>query len=140
MMYAWLAATLIFAVVEACTLQLISIWFAGGALAAFVCAVLGTDVNVQWIVFAAVSALLLAVTKPVVKKLTKNQCEKTNIDAQIGKITVVTKKIDNIAEVGEVKLNGLYWSARSEDGNVIEADERVRIKNVEGVKLIVEKE
>lgn len=140
MMYAWLAAALIFAVAEACTLQLISIWFAGGALAAFVCAVLGTDVNVQWIVFAAVSALLLAVTKPVVKKLTKNQCEKTNIDAQIGKITVVTKKIDNIAEVGEVKLNGLYWSARSEDGNVIEADERVRIKNVEGVKLIVEKE
>ncbi len=140
MAYAWLAAIVAFSVIEACTAQLVSIWFAGGALAAFIGCMLGANMSVQWILFTAFSILLLIITKPIVKKLVGNHKEKTNVDAQIGKVTVVTKKIDNIAEQGEVKLNGLFWSARSDDGSIIEENEKVRIKGVEGVKLIVEKE
>lgn len=140
MVYAWLGAIAAFSVIEACTAQLVSIWFAGGAFAAFIGCIAGASQSVQWILFAVFSILLLLVTKPIAKKLTKNQKEKTNVDAQIGKVTIVTKRIDNLAEEGEVKLNGLFWSARSEDGSIIEKNETVRIKSVEGVKLMVEKE
>lgn len=140
MIYAWLLAIVAFVLIEIFTTQLVSIWFAGGALAAFIGCLAGAGQTVQWILFIAFSVFLLIITKPLVKKLTKNQREKTNIDAQIGKTTVVTQKIDNIAETGEVKLNGLFWAARSADNSVIEKDEQVRVKNVEGVKLIVEKE
>lgn len=140
MVYVWLGALAAVAVLEACTAQLVSIWFAGGALAAFCVCLADFDEPIQWAVFVIVSLLLLIMTKPIVKKLTKNQNVKTNIDSQIGKITVVTETIDNISEKGEVKVGGLYWSARSEDGSVIEAEEKVRIRAVEGVKLIVERE
>lgn len=137
MIYAWLAAILFFTLIEICTTQLVSVWFAGGALAAFVSCLAGADKTIQWVLFAAVSAMLLVLTKPLVKKLTQNKPEKTNIDSQIGKTTVVTKKIDNIAETGEVKLGGLYWSARSSDGTVIEENEKVVVEKIDGVKLIV---
>lgn len=140
MVYFWLGAAVVFALIEAFTVQLVSIWFAGGALAAFAGCAANAPEPWQWVIFAGVSLLLLSVTKPAVKRLTKNQTEKTNIDAQIGKITVVTETIDNISEKGAVKLGGLYWTARSGDGSVIEKEEKVRIKAVEGVKLIVEKE
>lgn len=137
MVYAWLAAIIAFAVIEAMTAQLVSIWFAGGAVAAFIASIAGAGTMTQWILFVAVSALLLIFTKPFVKKITNREPEKTNVDAQIGKTTVVTQKIDNIAETGEVKLNGISWSARSTDGGIIEAGKTVSVEKVEGVKLIV---
>lgn len=140
MVYVWLCACIVFAIIEVCTAQLVSVWFAGGALVAFIAAAAGANESVQWILFALFSVLLLIITKPIVRKLTKNQSEKTNVDAQIGKVTVVTETIDNLSEKGAVKLGGLYWTARSTDGSVIDENERVRIKAVEGVKLIVEKE
>ena len=75
--------------------------------------------------------------KPFVKKITSREPEKTNVDAQIGKTTIVTKKIDNISETGEVKLNGVTWSARSINGDCIDEGSTVIVEKVEGVKLIV---
>ena len=137
MVYAWLIAAILFVVIESVTTQLISIWFAAGAVAAFIAALAGGNLTVQWSLFIAFSLVLLIATKPLVKKLTKNSTAKTNVESNIGKITVVTSKIDNIAETGEVKLNGLVWSARSLDGEVIEEGSKVIVKKVEGVKLIV---
>ena len=136
-LYAWLIAIILFAIIEIVTVQLVSVWFAGGAVAAFIAALAGADISIQWICFVAVSALLLIFTKPFVKKVTHREPEKTNIDAQIGKTTVVTKRIDNIAETGEVKLNGISWTARSIDNEIIEVGTTVFVEKVDGVKLIV---
>jgi len=137
MTYAWLAAIIAFVAIEAMTSQLVSVWFAGGALAAFIGACFGTGITIQWILFVATSALLLILTKPFVKKITGRTPEKTNTEAHIGKTTIVTRTIDNIKESGEVKINGVSWSARSDDESVIEDGEKVIIKRIEGVRLIV---
>ncbi len=137
MVYMWLGAVILFALVEVITTQLVSIWLAGGALAAFCASLAGADVTLQWILFVAVSAILLILTKPLVKKIINREPEKTNIDAQIGKTTIVTQKIDNIKETGEVRLNGISWTARSENGEPIDEGSRVLVEKIDGVKLIV---
>lgn len=133
----WLVATIAFALVEAVTPQLVSIWLAGGAAVAFVVSIFGTQLYVQVIVFVAVSILLLALTRPFVKRLAKKEPEMTNSDANIGKIGVVTEQIDNLASLGSVRLDGLEWSAKSESGEIINVGEKVVVTAIEGVKLIV---
>ena len=77
-------------------------------------------------------------TRPLCRKFLVSKQEKTNVDAVVGKVCLVTEEIRNIDEVGEVKLGGLCWSARAADGRVIAVGEQVTVKEVQGVKLIVE--
>ncbi len=134
----WLAATIVFALVEAITPQLVSIWFAGGAVSAFVVSLFDTPFYVQIIVFTAVSILLIVLTRPFVKRLMKRSPEATNSDANIGKTAVVLSDIKEDS-VGTVFLDGLEWSAKSKDGKFIEKGSKVTVSAIEGVKLIVEK-
>ena len=71
--------------------------------------------------------------------LTKQKFSPTNADRFVGETAVVTQAIDNIAETGLVKLQGTVWTARTADGSVIAEGEKVTVKAIEGVKLIVEK-
>lgn len=137
MVYVWLIAIIAFVVIEVLTSALVSVWFAGGAVVAFISALSGANIVTQWILFVLASALLLIFTKPLIKKIMGKNGEKTNIDANLGKITVVTETIDNLAQTGEVNLNGLSWTARSLDGEIIPEGTKVIVKKVEGVKLIV---
>ena len=139
MVFVWIAATIAFIIVEAATAQLVTIWFAAGSAAATIAALLKADTLVQFIVFVAVSLIALAITRPLVKKLTKQKFSPTNADRFIGEKATVTQKIDNIAQTGLVKLQGTVWTARSADGSVIADGETVTVKAIEGVKLIVEK-
>lgn len=138
MVYVWLVAIIAFVIIEALTSGLVSVWFAGGAVAALISALAGAGIVTQWIVFILASALILIFTKPLIKKVIGKSGEKTNIDANLGKVTIVTETIDNLAQTGEVNLNGLSWTARSADGEVIQKGTKVVVKRVEGVKLIVE--
>lgn len=135
----WLVLFVALIVLELATTQLICIWFAGGALASFICALLNLNVAVQSIVFVLVSAILLMLTKNVVKKLKQEPGEKTNTEALIGQSAVVTEEISNKKAKGSVKIRGLEWSARSLDENDIPAESYVIVKEIDGVKLIVEK-
>ena len=92
----WLVLFVALIVLELATTQLICIWFAGGALASFICALLNLNVAVQSIVFVLVSAILLMLTKNVVKKLKQEPGEKTNTEALIGQSAVVTEEISNM--------------------------------------------
>lgn len=134
----WLAATIVFALVEAITPQLVSIWFAGGAVSAFVVSLFDTPFYVQIIIFTAVSIFLIVLTRPFVKRLTKRSPEATNSDANIGKTAVVLSDIKEDS-VGTVFLDGLEWSAKSTDGRFIKKGSKVTVSAIEGVKLIVEK-
>lgn len=136
----WLAFIIVFVVIEGANPQLVSIWFAGGALISMIVSFFGVSAQIQIIVFVFSSAALLALTRPLVKKKFKVNTIKTNSDSNIGKTGVVTTKIDNDLAKGLVKLEGLAWSARSADNSVIEEGEFVTVERIEGVKLIVNKQ
>ena len=137
--FLWLAAAIILAIVEANTVQLVSIWFAVGALAAMVPAIIGMDFTAQFAVFTVVSILVLAITRPFVKKKLTVQNTETNSRALIGKVDKVIQPIDNLQSQGRVMVEDMDWSARSENGEPIDVGEEVLIKEIQGVKLIVEK-
>lgn len=134
----WLVLFVVLVIIEMISLGLTTIWFAGGALIAFIAAVLGAPIPVQIILFFGVSILLLLFTRPiVVKHLAKNKV-KTNVDSLVGQTAVVTKTIDNIQAQGQVVVNGQEWTARSQEENVvIEEGKKVTIIQISGVKLIV---
>lgn len=135
----WVIAMLVFLVVEGITAGLASIWFAIGALAAMVVAMLGGSLLVQIIVFVVVSAVTLYFTRPLAKKYVNGKVVPTNADMTIGKDCRVVEAIDNIAGTGAVYVDGKTWTARSVTDEVIPEGELVRAEKIEGVKLIVSK-
>lgn len=140
MAWLWAAAMVIFLLVEAAAPGLICIWFALGALAAMISAALNGPVWLQFAWFLVVSAATLAVTRPLVKKYVNSRKVATNADRNIGRSAVVTERIDNLAAAGAVQLDGVVWTARSVDDAPIEAGERVVVREIQGVKLLVERE
>ena len=135
--YIWLAAIIVFLLVEAGTVALVSIWFAGGALLAMIAAALGAGVPVQLAVFVLSSGLLLALMWPLAKKRINGRHVHTNADRLIGREVLVTEQIENLKETGEIKVNGVLWTAVSADGSVIPAGALVRIERLEGAKVYV---
>lgn len=136
----WVAALVVFLIVEAVTAGLVSIWFVCGSLVALICAALGAAVWLQIFWFVIVSVATLVLTRPLVKRYVDSRSVATNADRSIGRAAVVTERIDNLAATGAVKLDGVVWTARSTDDAVaIETGERVTVRAIEGVKLIVER-
>ena len=133
----WLILLVAFAVVEGATVSLVSMWFIGGAAAALIAALCGAEIWLQVVLFFAVSIALLLCLRPISKRLLRQKKVATNADSNIGKEAVVTEEIDNLQGKGAVKIAGVEWSARSEDGSVIEKGAVVRIERIEGVKVCV---
>ena len=133
----WLALVIFFAVIEGVTPQLVSIWFAGGALVSLIVSLFGAPLWVEVIVFVAVSAILLILTRPLVKRRFAKQIVKTNADALVGGEAVVTQTINNVEGSGLAKILGQVWSARSATGETIPEGTAVTVERIEGVKLIV---
>ena len=134
----WFVALVVFLIIEAaCPIHLVSVWFAAGALAALVTQVLGGALWLQILLFSLVSCGLLACLWPVTRKLLNLKLTKTNIDALIGTLGIVTEAIDNVESHGQVKLGAMFWSARSTDGTPIPAGTHVRVDSIEGVKVLV---
>ena len=131
----WIAAAVVFLVIEMSTAALVSLWFTVGALAALGLALLKLALWVQVLAFLAVSGALLAMLRPMLKKHIK--ITRTNVDSLIGKKGIVTADIDNLSAVGQIKLNGMEWTARSSSGNPIPAGTAVLVDRIEGVKAFV---
>lgn len=134
----WLGVMILAAVVEAAVPSLVSVWFVPGGLAALIVSLLGGQLWLQAAVFLAVSAIALALTRPLSKRLLNRRRERTNADRVVGAAGLVTQDVDNVRATGRVSVMGNSWSARStqKDGK-IEAGSRVRIERIEGVKLLV---
>ncbi|MBQ2803195.1 MAG: NfeD family protein [Lachnospiraceae bacterium] len=138
MMILWLVVLVLTIGIEACTLGLTSIWFAGGALIAIIAAALNAPVVLQVILFLVVSLLLLIFTRPIAVKYFNKDRVKTNVESLIGRQAIVTSEIDNLHGIGQATVGGTEWTARSYD-----AEERiavgtvVEIVSIDGVKLIV---
>ncbi len=132
----WLIIAGLLAVIEAFTLGLTTIWFAGGAVAASISAMLGAGTVIQVIIFLIVSMILLAVTRPVVKAKLNSRTEKTNVEALIGQEGVVEEDIFPHTN-GQVKVDGKMWTAAC-SGSAIKKGTVVIIKSIRGVTLTVE--
>ena len=138
--YLWLILMVVFLVVEAATVGLVSIWMAGGALITMFVSLTGISFKWQLLVFVVTSFILLVLTRPLVKKHINNKHEKTNSDMVIGKEVIVTEDINNKAQTGEAIYEGMTWMARSKwDDMIYKKGDRVEVIAIEGVKLIVTK-
>ena len=131
----WLALMILFIIMEALTVQLLSTWFAAGALAAMIISLLGGAVWLQIVVFFVVSIVLLVLLWPMARKHIKAKAVATNADALVGRVCTVTEAIDPI-EGGRVKVGDVTWSARGE--KTIPAGAQVKILKIQGAKVFVE--
>lgn len=137
MVWFWAAAFVVFVITEVATFTaLVSVWFAVGALAAMFCAMADVAFVWQMAVFIGVSAFVLLITRPIVRKL-QGEKKDTNYELEVGKQAVVVESINNSTAEGRVKLDGVDWAARSEDSSQIGEGEVVTVKKVDGAKLIV---
>ena len=133
----WLALLIVFLLVEASTVTMVSIWFMAGSLAAMIVSFLGGQIWLQVVVFLVVSAALLICLRPFAKKYLTPRIVKTNVDSVVGTKGRVTAAIDNGEAAGQVKLGAMEWSARSTDGSPIEKGTLVTVDRVEGVRVFV---
>ena len=133
----WLVALILFAVAEAATVGLVSIWFAGGSLAALIAAGVGGSIPLQIVLFLVVSCVMLALLRPFVKKISMPHRTRTNADRHIGQTALVTEEINNLEETGAVRLDGIIWTARSEGGETIPVGTLITVKRIAGAKVWV---
>ncbi len=141
MMIVWLVVLIIAIVIEAVTMGLASIWFAGGALVAVIAATFQAPLAVQIILFLVVSLILLFFTRPIAVKYFNKDRIRTNVESLVGRQAIVISRINNLQGIGQVAVGGQEWSARSfYDDVTLEAGAVVEIMAVSGVKLIVREE
>lgn len=134
----WLVLFVILLVIEIFTMGLTTIWFAGGAIMAFLAGMLGFGLAVQIIVFLVVSIVLLIITRPVAVKYFNKERQKTNAESLIGQKALVLEDVDTLAAKGRVEICGQEWSAKTDDPNgKIAKNTVVVVEGIQGVKLIV---
>ena len=135
--YIWLGLMVLFLIVEATTVTMVSLWFAGGALAALAVSAMDGSFLLQIIAFALVSTVMLALLRPIARKHFTPKLTRTNVDSVIGMEGYVTGDIDNVAATGTVKLGAMEWTARSVTGEKISTGTLVKVEKIEGVKAFV---
>lgn len=139
MLWVWLGVFVLACFFEFATAaQLVSIWAAVGAVAAMIASFCNASVEVQFIIFFAVSILSLILTRPLVKKLIHNKNVPTNADMCIGQKGKVLAEIHGDEIRGQVRVSGTVWTAISEADGIIPEGAEVLVKRIEGVKLVVE--
>lgn len=133
----WLVLMLVFLIAEGATAAMVSLWFVLGSLAALITSLLGGEVWLQFVVFFLVSAVSLALLRPLTRKFVNPRITSTNVNALPGTKGLVSEAIDNVRGQGQVKLSGVVWTARSSDGQPIPEGALVRVDRIEGVKAFV---
>ncbi len=133
----WLIVFVVFAGLELVSLGMTCIWFAIGALAACVTSLITGNWIIQAMVFVVVTVVVLVILRPIAVKYINQKAEKTNVESMEGKVGKVLVEINNINATGKILVDGMEWTARSKDGQIIKKDALVEIINIEGVKAIV---
>ena len=133
----WLIAAGVFFVAEMITTGFLIFWLGIGALLAMLTSFITTSVMMQTIVFVVSSCILIPLTKPLADKFTSKKSVPTNSYSLINKHGIVTMDIDPIEGVGQVKVNGEIWSAKSENESAILKGTEIEVIKIDGVKLVV---
>ena len=133
----WLILVIILALIEILTINLATIWFVISGIFALILSIFVDNYTIQFSVFVIGGVILLITTKPVLTKLVKQHKEKTNADRIIGMTGIVTEKISKDKN-GAVKIDGKEWTTYAD--KQIKKGEKVKILEIKGVKVKVEKE
>ena len=133
----WLIVFVVFAGLELVSLGMTCIWFAIGALAACVTSFITDNWIIQAVIFVVVTVVVLVILRPIAVKYINQKAEKTNVESMEGKVGKVLVEINNINATGKILVDGMEWTARSSDGQIIKKDALVEVVNIEGVKAIV---
>ncbi len=133
----WLAAALVFLIIEITTPTLVFACFTVGSIGAAVASTMTDSYMIQTAVFAIISIILIPLTRNLAKKITKEPPQKTNVDAMVGRPGLVIKKIDPALDVGQVRVDGQVWQAVAEEA--IDIDIKIKVDSVMGARLYVSK-
>ncbi|NMC44434.1 MAG: NfeD family protein [candidate division Zixibacteria bacterium] len=133
-LWVWLAAALIFVVLEVFTPGFIFACFVVGSAAAGVVSLFTESYLIQGAVFGVVSLVLIPLTRRFAARITKPAPVATNMDALIGRTALVKNEVSPTG--GQIVVEDQIWQARSEA--TIAVGEKVRITAVAGAKVTVE--
>lgn len=134
----WISLCILLLIIESLTCALTTIWFAFGALIAFVLGFATDSIVGQIIVFAVSSVLFILFLRPWALKRFNRKRTKTNIDAVVGQTVRITEKVDSYSNTGRAVLNGMEWAVKSlDDSTLFEVGDQATVTGVEGVKLII---
>lgn len=134
----WLSLLVVLILIECCTLNLTTIWFACGSLIAFIASLCGDNLLLELFLFVGCSLAFFFLLRPSALRRFNKKRSRTNLDATIGQTVTVLETVDNIRGTGRARLNGMEWTARSESDSVIySVGELASIVRIEGVKLIL---
>ena len=137
---AWIAFAVVLFIVELTTTDLVAVWFALAAMALAIITAIFEKLPLVWqiVIFVALSTLLVVLTRRFVKKLTqRKKDQETNLELVVNHTALVVEDIDNDREAGAIKINGLIWNARSANGEKIEKETLVTVREIQGNKAIV---
>jgi len=136
-LFFWGILCVVMVIAEFASMQLVSIWFAVGAIGAFCMALADFGFTAQLAVFVLVSVVLLLATRPLLKSVRVKQVARMNADKGIGETAVIIEEVDPAHGTGRARTNGVDWIAVSETGEVIPPETVVIISRIDGAKLIV---
>lgn len=136
MFWIWIAAAVVFLIIELVTPTLIFICFVIGAVCAGLYGQFAPDsLYVQVAIFLVVSLVLLPFTRRLASRITKPAPQISNVDRMIGQVALVTQAIDPDLG-GKVRYEGEIWTA--EAGEAIAEQSKVRIVSLSGTRVRVE--
>ncbi len=136
--FVWIGIIILSVVVEALSVQMVSVWFAFGGLGGLITYSAGGETWLQIAIALVVTVVCLIISKPLVRKMKKKDGEvRTNADRNIGEHGLVTNVILPDSIEGRVKLMGNSWAAVSSNNTKIEEGTKVVVEKIEGAKLVV---
>ena len=130
----WLITAILFFILEMMGPGFLLFWVGVGALITMIVSLFTNSIPIQIGIFTISSTLLLFCTRPFVNKFAKNDNTVTNAKSVIGKKGIVTKEINNLKGIGQVKVGGESWSAKSSSENIIEEGAKVTVLDINWVK------
>lgn len=133
----WLVVAGLFFILEIATVGFLIFWFGIGALLALIVSLFTDNIIIQTTVFVLSSGFLVFFTRPFVNKFAKTDKVETNAFSIIGKTALVIQDIDPMQDIGQIKVNGEIWSAKSENETIIRKGDQVEICAIDGVKAVV---
>lgn len=138
MWYIWLILAGIFVIAEIATVGFLIFWLSLGSLCAMLTSFFTDNIIIQTAVFVVTSVLFIFLTRPLAKKLAKtDNTLVTNAFSIIGKKAIVIKEINPTLGVGQIKIDGQVWTAKSTNEEFISEGTEVLILSIDGVKAVV---
>ena len=133
----WFIFAAIFIIGEIFTAGFFLAWFGVGAIVAGILALIGLNPIWQWTAFIVVSGVLFAVSRRFAEKFSRKQPPGIGADRLIGKEGIVLEDIDNIENVGSVRIDKEIWRADSDSGETIKKGDRIVVVKLDGTHVVV---